>query len=273
MSTEQDVEAHEALQAYFDGALDELRGAYARSLAARNSTVVGTLRERGIRRALQGCLPSIARMVDGEIIATHHARSGQLDGIVVHASGAALGFDDEPRVVLAEGVLAAIEAKSDLRSQWEGIRSTWSRVLPLRRSFDPRIPAPANEHPSEPAIPFIAIGFRGWDTVETLVEEVQELHTMFMAGPAPTAIAPPILLVQLDLPAIAAVVDRVEGTPLNGFPQVVRSVCPEDRGRVLRQIWSQLTFLAQRLSPRPADFAGYLKIPKATDPAAPGGSV
>jgi hypothetical protein len=153
--------AHARLINFFNGVVRELRGAYVKSEGAP-AACKGSLRERGIRRAIEHSLPTIASLYDGEIIDPFGGQSGQLDGIVVHATGSALATaPDDSRVALAEGVLAVIESKSNLTGQWDEVLSTWEKVSRRRRDLRGVVMIGASSiHPSEcvfrrarPAIP------------------------------------------------------------------------------------------------------------------------
>jgi hypothetical protein len=127
---------HYRLRTFFEGVTGELLGAYRKSEGAP-SNCKGSLRERGVRRAIEHSLPGMVRLYDGEVIDPFGQQTGQLDGILVHATGAALATSsDESRIVLAEGALAVIESKSNLMSQWAEVKNTCEKVAKVRR-FDP----------------------------------------------------------------------------------------------------------------------------------------
>jgi len=247
---------HPRLKSFFEGAHIALDAAYRRSMNAPDNCA-GSVREHGIREALKLTVPSAARIFDGEIIDSEDRATGQLDGIVVHASGAALaGSEHEPRVVLAEGVLAVIESKSDLLSgaSWAGVRSTWSRVMKMKRAYDPQAEAwlrTATAAPSDARIPFIVVGYKGWAKKESLEEHAVELVQMARAEyGGDITLVPPILVVQLDPPGFGGLVIRDR-------PLVVCNLCPT--WRPFGIIWSVLTHSVQRFQALPVNFAGYIK--------------
>ena len=107
-------EGHPALLAFLNGAHARLRAAFIAS-AEMSRESSGTVREFGLRSALEYTLLSSRALYSGDIIDADRRRTGQLDFIVAHASTPALGSrEDEPRIVFAEGVLGVIELKSNL---------------------------------------------------------------------------------------------------------------------------------------------------------------
>jgi hypothetical protein len=174
------------LVTFFTGAVDELRAAYKKSEGAP-SNCAGSLRERGVRRAIEHSLPAIVRVYEGEIIDRAGGQSGQLDGILVHATGSALATDaDDSRIVLAEGAVAVIESKSNLRSQWSEVERTWDKLKGLRR-----------KEGFGDSIPFVVVGRQGWQTGEPIADHICDLLRDF------DGFAPPTIVVQLEPPIIA----------------------------------------------------------------------
>ena len=241
---------HPRLETFFNGAFDEVVAAYSKSKGAP-SAVAGGLREDGIRRAIEHCLPGVARLYQGEIIDPFGRQSGQLDGIVVHASSVAVATQPhESRVVLAEGAVAVIEAKSDLTSQWDEAISTWSKVSKLRRFEGQNVPGvvfgPLVGR-SEAAIPFVVIGRNGWKKDETIKEKAIELFDAFGTDGAPLC-----MVVQFDPPGVAIC------TAEQGERQCYSEIYDNDnRGKTLASISSQLAGRAQRIASVPIYWHGY----------------
>ena len=71
-----------------------------------------------------------------------------------------------PRLYPAEAVAAALEVKSDVSAQWNGVCNTSRSLRPLRR----HIPTGAVAYgpPPKNRIPFFAVGYNGWSRIETL---------------------------------------------------------------------------------------------------------
>jgi len=239
---------HPRLQAFFEGAVDELRAAHKKSKFAPGACK-GSLREQGVHRAVAHCLPSVARVYEGEVIDSTGGQSGQLDGIVVHATGSALATaPEESRVVLAEGVISVIESKSSLRGQWDEVLGTWKKVGALRRPLAGRaMLGTMAQH--ERAIPFVVIGWQGWAQKKTVAEKTRNLLCEF-EGKFP----PPILLVQLDPPGIGEASSDDEGNA-----EAKGEVFGEDdRWRTLAAVWFRIGHAARRIVTASVDWKAYL---------------
>jgi hypothetical protein len=244
---------HPRLQSFFTGAVDELRGAYRKSEGAP-TPCVGSLRESGVRRAVEHCLPGIVHLYEGEIIDSSGEQSGQLDGILVHSTGAALATaPDDSRVVLAEGAVAVIESKSTLTSQWAEVIRTWEKVRKLRRFkglrhgvfFGATPPMPGDD-----ALPIVVIGRTGWEQANTLGGKAVELFNSFGAPSAPS-----VTIVQLDPPGFGAVFWESQ----TSARKVEVIFAESERWRTLAHVWSILTFAAQSLMATSIDWPGYLQ--------------
>lgn len=240
------------LKKFFNGAVNELRGAYEKSEGAP-SACKGDLRESAVRRALGHCLPGMVRLYAGEIIDPFGGHSGQLDGIVVHAAVSALATSAEDcRLVLAEGALSVIESKSDLAGQWHQVKGTWDQIRGLRR-FRPGhqgiVLGDANS--AECAIPFFVIGRTGWKSHETLAEKASELFRDFGEGRSS-----PVVVVQLEPPGIGAAFWQADEPMVQGAIYT-----EEDRGNCLCMMWANLAACAQRCVLTPIDWPGYLTQP------------
>lgn len=243
---------HPRLQAFFTGAVDELRGAYKKSEKAPNACK-GSLREAGIRRAIEHSLPGVVHLYSGEIIDPCDRQSGQLDGILVHSSRPALATGaDEDRIVPIEGVVAVLESKSNMESQWDQVIGTWEKLRNLRVTRHP--PASIFTSP-EPAqgrdIPFYVLAREGWKTSQTLAGKANELAQMFDT-PLST---PNVSLVQFEPPGMGWA--RWEDGGLQARGEVSSE---NDRWKTLVAVWSALTELGARAVTRPIDWDGYLNV-------------
>jgi hypothetical protein len=215
---------------------------------------MGSLRESGVRRAVEHCLPGIVHLYEGEIIDSSGEQSGQLDGILVHSTGAALATaPDDSRVVLAEGAVAVIESKSTLTSQWPEVVRTWEKVRGLRRFKGPPrgvFFGGTPPMPGDDALPIVVIGRTGWAQANTLGGKALELFESFGATASPS-----VTVVQLNPPGVGAVF-WVSQTST----QKVEVILDEsERWRTLGHVWSILTFAAQRVIATPIDWPGYLQ--------------
>jgi hypothetical protein len=243
--------AHPRIASFFTGAVDELLAAYRKSegSAAANK---GSLREEAVKRAIMHSLPATARLYDGEIVDPFGGQSGQLDGIVVAATGAALATSPtDPRVVLAEAALGVIESKSDIGAQWDEVKLTWNKLRVLRRYKGN--PAGAwhggGPHPSDHAFPLLIVGRFGWQKNTTLRDKAKELFDAFGDG-----YPPPVLVAQLEPPGLGFVVWQNNNNWFNDgvmFP-------PEERWRVLGTPWYTFAERAQRCVSMPVNWAAYL---------------
>jgi hypothetical protein len=259
-----------AILAFLNGAHERLRAAFLASAELSNATK-GSLREIGLQSAIEYSLPPIARLYSGDVVDADGNQTGQLDGIVVHASSPALGFrEGDPRIVLAEGVLGVIEVKSDLSKQWSQVERTWEKLRKIRRPLPVAgfvgqqfLWGQANMPPSEHAIALFVIGEKAWAHPKTLEECAVGLHKSFGGGPVP-----PIFVAQLDPPAIgiASPTGRMVG---GGHEYESKHVTwpNEARGMVLGNLWMMLTDRARRVLFMDIDWKHYFGEP-ATQPSA-----
>jgi hypothetical protein len=250
------VAAHPRLQSFFLGAVDELVAAYTKSEGAP-SACKGSLRESGIRRAIEHSLPAIVRLVEGEIIDPFGRQTGQLDGIVVHATGPALATSvADSRVVLADGAVAVIESKSSLKNQWDEVLGMWGGLRKIRKSDQKAVrgmgPKPMVLSGAD-AVPLLAIGRQGWQKPETLCDKASELFDAF-GDRSP----PQVCVMQLDPPGLGWVGLGIETESPLPPSRTGRIYSREERWRPLAQIWLLLTSRAQQTEQRYVDWSGYL---------------
>ena len=133
----------------------------------------GTERETLVREFLVKVFPPPFRFGSGAIIDQFGCISGQLDVVAEFpffpsfpTPGAA------ERLYLAESVSFVAEVKSDLGAQWSQVEKTGEALLPLRRNWSGHLRFDRGNleiaNASISRIPFIAIGFRGYESVEAL---------------------------------------------------------------------------------------------------------
>lgn len=130
------------------------------------NAVVGNERETLLREFLQKVFPSHFRFTSGAITDAEGRLSGQVDIAIEYPfipSFPMPGSHD--RLLLAESVLAAIEVKSNLTSQWDQVTETVLKVKQLTRRLNPLMQFGG---PPPSLIPCIAIGYDGHSTNEGL---------------------------------------------------------------------------------------------------------
>jgi hypothetical protein len=243
------------LKEFFTGAHTALIAAYQRSTGSPDNCA-GSVREHAIREALRLTLPHAVRIVDGEIVDSFGNGTGQLDGILVHASGPALaGSEHEPRVVLAEGVLGVMESKSDLTrgDAWERVRDTFTRVIKLRRAYDPLaepLLRTASPDPSDSRIPFFVVGYKGWARWETVKDHACQLIEIARQECGSHEQVPVISVIQLEPPGFSALSKR------GGPPQVPSNLTLP--WRAVAVMWATLAHSVQRFQVIPANYRGYV---------------
>ena len=138
-----------------------------------SSASKGIERELFIHYALNHIIAPPFRIGTGDITDLTNQRSGQLDIVIEY--GNSISFPllyavNTPRLYLAEGVCAVLEVKSDLAGQWSEVLNTQSRLTPLRRSCIDWL----SYKKQSDSIPLFAIGYRGWKTMETLRDKLDQ---------------------------------------------------------------------------------------------------
>jgi hypothetical protein len=134
----------------------------------------GNERETLLREFLIKVFPPPFRFGSGAIVDQFGCISGQLDVVAEFpffpsfpTPGAA------ERLYLAESVSFVAEVKSDLADQWSQVEKTGEALLPLRRNWSAHLRFDRSggleiANASISRIPFVAIGFRGYQSVEAL---------------------------------------------------------------------------------------------------------
>jgi hypothetical protein len=138
-----------------------------------SNTTKGNEREAFINGFLSQVLPPHFRFGSGDATDQHGSRSGQLDIVVEYPFVPSLPIvaGRTPRLYLAEGIVAVIKVKSDIASQWYQVESTASKLSVLERDY--YYPRGVTLGPRAlTKIPFYAVGYTGWETIETIKEHV-----------------------------------------------------------------------------------------------------
>jgi hypothetical protein len=168
---------------------------------AMSSSVKGTERELFINLFLNAVFPPGMRFSSGDITDIDENHSGQVD--IVAESPYLFSFPaviGGPRLFLAEGVVAAIEVKSDLRKQWSPqIEEKAAKIKKLRRtsrkqsleeeandldrdkqnSFAAMLAAENRAEAAKapdvpPKVPMFVIGFNGWNSPEDIRTRMED---------------------------------------------------------------------------------------------------
>jgi hypothetical protein len=231
---------NKALQAFFNGAFDLLKASFAASKLLSNATK-GASREHAARELLRSLIPPVARVECGDVVDAHAHQTGQLDAVVVDHRAPTLQLGtSEASLVLAEGVLAILEIKSDLTKQAAEVVRTFRRVEPLRPSLKP-MPHSFERYKEENprfyrkqvwrregqlSIPFIVVAGKGWKAPSRLERLAEELRDV-----VPKKRNLSLLLVTLDPPALAV---------CQGWSLSSTAIAEEERGDVVAGVWYTL---------------------------------
>jgi hypothetical protein len=142
-----------------------------------SSASKGNEREAFINGFLSQVLPPHFRFGSGDATDQHGARSGQLDIVVEYPFVPSLPIvaGRSPRLYLAEGIVAVIEIKSNIASQWEEVEATASQLTILSRNFD--YPSGVSFGPrAGKKIPLYAVGYTGWKKFETVKKDLKSAN-------------------------------------------------------------------------------------------------
>jgi len=131
------------------------------------SAVAGAERETFLREFLEKVFPTHRRFSSGAITDAAGNISGQVDIAIEFGFSPSFPMPNaNQRLLLAESVAAVIEVKSDLSGQWAEVIKTTLAVKRLTRDLK-AITIVGDASPS-PAIPVIAVGYKGHTTVDGL---------------------------------------------------------------------------------------------------------
>lgn len=149
-----------------------LLGARAASGSLSTATK-GREREAFINGFLAEVLPPHFRFGSGDAIDQAGRRSGQLDIVVEYPFLPSLPLvaGRSPRLYLAEGIVAVIEVKSDVASQWPEVEQTARTLSTLQRDFQYERGVSIGPR-AMPRIPLFVVGYGGWKNFETVRQHV-----------------------------------------------------------------------------------------------------
>lgn len=145
----------------------------------------GREREAFLLEFLGRVFPTGLRFGTGAVTDSAGNRSGQLDVIVEYPILPSFPMPTtEERLYLAESVGAVISVKSDLSKQWSEVEAEGEKLGPLRRKW---LAAQLRRNGTvtfdgpemETAIPFFAVGYTGYKTIDGLRERLNSTaHTV-----------------------------------------------------------------------------------------------
>lgn len=254
--------AADPIIAFMNGAYDRLLASFTAS-AKMSNTTKGTIREKGFRAALERAFPPVAKVYGGDVIDSDGTATGQLDFVVTHSTAPAFGSqEDEPRLILAEGVLGVVEMKSDLSSQWSQVERTWKKLRKIRRP--PRtigfkngqfhIGSPLD--PADHAIPYYVVAKTGWADHGMLVKKLRSLVETFEGDDPPR-----VALLQLTPPR-SVVYEGQRPDPTNGKPKLFLGqygYWNDVRGLVLMDLLHPISEAARSTVFQPINWGEYFR--------------
>jgi hypothetical protein len=139
----------------------------------------GSERETFLREFLSKVFPETFRFGTGAITDSAGKRSGQLDIVIEYPilpSFPMPGGAD--RLYLAESVAAVLSVKSNISSQWREVEAEAEKLEPLKRRWlgatQSRGSGITFGGPLETAVPFIAVGYTGYKSVEALQQRLKD---------------------------------------------------------------------------------------------------
>ncbi len=151
-----------------------LMGAH-QACSTMSTALRGSERAAFLDTFLRELLTPQFRFGEGDATDVAGNRSGQLDIVVEYPWVPSLPIvgSSRSRLYLAEGVAAVIEVKSDLATQWDQVKQTSSQLKKLERRYDSSFIFGGGMAPPS-RIPLFAVGYRGWKTMETVRERLNE---------------------------------------------------------------------------------------------------
>jgi hypothetical protein len=136
-----------------------------------SSSTKGYERDQFIKLFLSQIFPPTFRFGSGDVTDKYGNRSGQLDIVIEFPflpSIPIIGVDSS-RLYMAEGIAAVLEIKSNIKTQWDQVKKTASKLAKVKRDQTHYI---NSINPPEDNIPFFAIGYEGWREIETIKKKL-----------------------------------------------------------------------------------------------------
>lgn len=164
------------MNAHLESRLEAMRRMPLGAFAAGDffaSPTKGAEREAFLHSFLAQVLPPQSRFGMGEATDQAGTKSGQLDIVVEFPFLPSLPLISgrSPRLYLAEGVVAAIEVKSNLSDQWSEVVATAASLSRLSRHFGAGI---AFGPKAGERVPLYAVGYTGWKQISTVRKNLVE---------------------------------------------------------------------------------------------------
>jgi hypothetical protein len=132
----------------------------------------GAEREAFVNAFLRELLPQPFRFGMGDATDQVGNRSGQLDVVIEFPLVPSLPLlSGLPRLYLAEGILAVVEVKSNVATQWKEVVSTAGQLAKLVRIYGSGVSIGPR---ATSTIPLYAVGYRGWSDFDTIKQHLQE---------------------------------------------------------------------------------------------------
>jgi hypothetical protein len=143
------------------------------------SATRGSERESFVREFLEKLFPPTFRFGTGAITDSVGACSGQIDVVIEYPflpSFPMPGASD--RLYLAESVALALEVKSDLAAQWSQVENSVKKLRPVKRRWQQLTSSRGGgisfAAPTESDVPFIAVGYKGYSTLDALKQRLAD---------------------------------------------------------------------------------------------------
>ncbi|MGE3512423.1 MAG: DUF6602 domain-containing protein [Vicinamibacterales bacterium] len=136
-----------------------------------SSASKGVEREAFVSGFLKEVLPPPFRFGIGDATDQSGARSGQLDVVIEFPLVPSLPMTSGgPRLYLAEGIVAVVEVKSNVASQWDEVAATARQLAVLNRVYGSGVSIGPR---AGQKIPLYAVGYKGWSDFESLQNRLQ----------------------------------------------------------------------------------------------------
>lgn len=227
---------HPVLRDFFNNTHIALTAAM-RTTQSASSATKGASREAELGRLFGALLPPLARIECGDLIDSEGHTAGQVDGVLVHQHApVASMLKGAHSIILAEGAIAVLKTKSNLKGQWDEVVEKWKGVASIRRGS------------GDPGIPFIVVGLAGWRKSNTLRDHVRAL-----VEKTPPPKGSMVMVACLDPPLMAWTNWEPEGLAISALKYF-----PSHQGRLLAAIWVQLSERSRQVLYQQIPWEAYL---------------
>jgi hypothetical protein len=139
----------------------------------------GQERETLIREFLEKVFPLPYRFGSGQMVDSTDAVSGQLDIVVEFPFWPSFpNPGGSQRLYLADSVAFVVEVKSDLVGQWNQVEEAVAKARPLQRFWRGHVAMEGSAlmigDESSSRVPFVAVGFLGHGSLESLAKRLED---------------------------------------------------------------------------------------------------